>query len=321
MPEREPKFEEKIEEPKRESGVSKYVGFNPKQEESISEHFREGFKNQEDENIAFRKYEREKTEDEKRIIADILEKIPEFVKKYGGKPLNITLGHIHILDKGKIDEETKRKMEEPETGAAYLATHELLFIFDTGNNLKNALHIVHELIHFNSFQSVELKKAEKPEYKLRRMGFEIHTKNDEVFFKDINEAVTVELEKRFDKQHFESINAISNDVETRNRIKGYANGKGDDIALAITKKLESGKWQTTIENYTYPKERKKLSKVIEEIYEVNKEEERFNSSEDVFDIFAQAVMTGRLLKIADLCERTYGKGSFRALGEETKSKK
>lgn len=320
MAEREPKFEEKIEEPKRESGILKYVGFNPEQEESISEHFKEKFKNQEGEDIAFRKYEREKTEDEKRMIADILEKMPEFIEKYGGKPLNITLDHIHILDKAKMDEETKRKMEEAETGVAYLATHELLFIFDTGNNLKNALHIVHELIHFNSFQSVELKKVEKPEFKLRRMGFEIHTKNVNVFFKDINEAVTVELEKRFDNQHFESIDAISNDAETRNRIKWYAKGKGDDIALAITKQLESGEWQTIIENYTYPKERKKLNKIIEEIYEANKEEEGFNSPEDVFDIFAQAVMTGRLLKIADLCERTYGKGSFRALGEETKKK-
>lgn len=305
--------------PIRESGVSKYVGFNPVDKLSISEYFKENFKNQGREDIFFGKFERGKTEDEKKMIVDILAKMSTFIEKYGGKPLNITPEHIHILDKEKIDEEEKERLEKSKTGAVYLATKELIILFDSKDNLKNALHIVHELIHFNSFQSVQLTDAEEKEFDVRRIGFEIHTKSGDVLFKDINEAITVELAKRFDAEYFAFMEAISDDVKLRNDIRKNANGKADDISI-ITKNEtnKDGKTKFILEYYTYKEERKKLQEIIDQIYDKNYEE--FNSKEEVFAVFAEASLSGKLLKIARLIEKTYGEGSFKRLGEATKKK-
>lgn len=55
--------------------------------------------------------------------------------------------------------------------------------------------------------------------------------------------------------------------------------------------------------------------LIDDLY--NKNAGSFASREEVFNLFARAVMTGRLLSVARLLEKTYGKGSFRELGEKT----
>ena len=56
--------------------------------------------------------------------------------------------------------------------------------------------------------------------------------------------------------------------------------------------------------------------IIKEIYMGNRE--NFESEDDIFNLFAKAVMSGELLPVARLIEKTYGKGSFRKLGQETK---
>jgi hypothetical protein len=46
--------------------------------------------------------------------------------------------------------------------------------------------------------------------------------------------------------------------------------------------------------------------------------EQFSTQEQVFDVFASAYFSGRLLPVARLIEKTFGSGSFRKIGEETK---
>ena len=58
-----------------------------------------------------------------------------------------------------------------------------------------------------------------------------------------------------------------------------------------------------------------MNTLIGEIYVKNSES--FSSEEDVFKMFAEAVMTGRLLKVARIIEKTFGKGSFRQFGIDT----
>ena len=57
---------------------------------------------------------------------------------------------------------------------------------------------------------------------------------------------------------------------------------------------------------------KRFNLLLEEICKKNPE---FSSTDQVFDIFAKAVMTGKLLKVARLIEKTFGMGSFREIGE------
>ena len=66
---------------------------------------------------------------------------------------------------------------------------------------------------------------------------------------------------------------------------------------------------------SYRSERERLYTMLEEIQKANSEE--FKSTDEVFNVFARAQLSGRLLPLARLIEKTYGKGSFRKLGKET----
>src|SRR3989338_4959424 len=68
--------------------------------------------------------------------------------------------------------------------------------------------------------------------------------------------------------------------------------------------------------YSYTNERAGFASLVELLYEKNKNE--FDSYEDVFKLFSQAMFKGHLLPIARLIEKTFGKGSFRTIGQKTK---
>ena len=295
------------EEQKRESGVQRFIGFSPEDQKIYTEHFKEIFKEQQDPLISFKKYEREKTEGEAQYVTAILERMPEFIRRFGGNPLNLNMDHVHMLDNGKMDDDYRKKIEGK--GACYLARQELMFMIDSGNDLDNACHLVHELIHFNSFQSIEPvpTKGEKV-FSSRRVGLEIFSNaKDKMFFEDFNEAVTEELAKRFDKEYFELIPRIADQVKNRNDVRTLLADK-DDIQLVRTKESGEIEWR----NYAYSKERANLNKLIDQIFETNKD--NFKDREDVFKVFAEAALSGNIMPLARLVEETLGKGAFRQLG-------
>jgi len=141
------------------------------------------------------------------------------------------------------------------------------------------------------------------------------TRDEERYFSDVNEAVTEELVKRFDKLYFSSIPALQEEWQRREEFK-MQNDVPDDIVTVTTQQQIDGKWETFIYPYGYEKECKKLWSLIREIYEQNKGD--FSSQEEVFTLFAKAAFSGRILDVARLVEKTFGKGSFRKLGERTK---
>ncbi|KKR23547.1 MAG: hypothetical protein UT53_C0014G0020 [Candidatus Yanofskybacteria bacterium GW2011_GWD2_39_48] len=193
---------------------------------------------------------------------------------------------------------------------------------------------MHELLHFNSFQSfqdankgkkfhLERDEDEDDEKELvilgpRRIGFEIFSeKKNKVFFYNLNEAITEELIKRFDKRYFSRLTLTKREYEIPGKRTegGDHEIPADDLAVARDFKTKNGPPIKLREGYGYSEEREKLNALIREIYVKNSES--FSSEEDVFKIFAEAVMTGRLLKVARIIEKTFGKGNFRQLGINT----
>ena len=71
-------------------------------------------------------------------------------------------------------------------------------------------------------------------------------------------------------------------------------------------------------SYPYHDERQQFNALVDELYVKNKDD--FESREQVFDLFANATLTGRLLTVARLIEKTFGKGSFRMIGERSADK-
>jgi len=145
---------------------------------------------------------------------------------------------------------------------------------------------------------------------------------------DLDEAITVELEKRFDQRYFGEIRALSD--EFREREAGRDTALTDsqdeddknllnDVAVISKSKREnpdgSGVISVSLESYTYPKERKRLRSLIDKIYNKNKDD--FVDQEAVFKVFTKAYFTGRILPLARLIEKTLGKGAFNKLAKDT----
>jgi len=296
----EPRFEEEKDEQKRLSPISRIVGLSEEGEREMHKNFEEIF-----ENKKFDEAERVKTPEEEEMIKDILEKMPEFIKKYGGKPIDsITPNHIHFLDKNKMAGQESDDVNLSGASGAYNPVAQFLYIIDGGNTIRNANTVCHELFHLNSFQSVWFRDyAGEEAFQIRRIGFEVHSKNDgdTVYFHELNEAITEELAIRFDQKYFEGIGSLSKEALMRKRFIENAG-----FVKELLQNAQS----------SYHAERSKLNKIVKDIFEKNSD--KFESQEEVFDEFARAYFTGRMLPIARLVEKTYGKGSFRKIAEETK---
>jgi hypothetical protein len=277
----------------RDGGVSRIIGATPEEEIDALEYERSLFKDQSGKEVTIgeKKFrmedvEREKTPEEREIIAGILAKMPEFVKQCGGTPVNLSEDHIHIIDRGKLDEETQRQLKESRMMGMQDTNQAAIFIFSCDNIVLFASGVTHEVIHFNSFISEDKIKGEKRLVN-RRYGLAIPIRKNikNLYFNEINEAVTEKLAMLFGEKYFCEIPSVAREID-----------------------------HTTIENYTSA--RNKIDGFIDALYEKNKD--NLPSKEAVFNLFVGGYFTGNILPLARLVEKTYGKGSFRRAGELSK---
>jgi hypothetical protein len=181
-------------------------------------------------------------------------------------------------------------------------------------------------MHFSSFTSFSLLPSELPEgappivragekeLLVRRIGLNIFDDvNARRFFRDLDEAIIEELTKRFDSRYFGQIVSLSEEYSERKKIRSGVNNP-EEIAAVLTSQLENGEWQSEIIGYAYKKQRDRLNVLVKETYERNSG--HFTSTEEVFKVFAEAVLSGRLLELARLIDQTFGRGTFRKLGLE-----
>jgi len=56
-----------------------------------------------------------------------------------------------------------------------------------------------------------------------------------------------------------------------------------------------------------------LNDLLDKLYQKN--QDKFKDREQVFDVFAKSMLSGNLLPVGRLVDRTLGKGTFRKIGE------
>lgn len=298
----------------RKTGISEVVGEDLATEERFLAFYEQIFEDQK-----LDEYEIPKTKEDIEVVEGILEKMPEFVKRYDGKPVPLKLKHVHFFDAEKIPFETGDNIS---ANGFYHPSTQSIGIVDQKSILVNARAVVHEVLHFNSFLSVQSEgEGEKPG--IRRSGFEIKTFEKEIYFYDINEAVIEELASRFHKEYFSSIAHLS-EAEVDSNLPPSAR----EFVFAYPEERE--KLQTIIRDICFKKlgitpSKEDYEKKSDEEFEEGLGEEikikLKKLKEEIFNLFAKAVMSGRLLPVAREIEKTYGKGSFIGIGEQTKEKK
>lgn len=283
----------------RESAIFGVVGVGPEEGEIIKESIK-----------PFVIPEREKTAQEIEIIKGILDKMPDFIRKYNGVPVNTTSEQIHFIDRKSDDEYVKKALKEGIDAFFDLKSRQI-GVLDTENQLCNSRLLVHELMHLNSFQSLQLKDKKKKILCPRRSGLIVHNKVGHQFFSDIDEAVVEELTDRFDKEYFKSIPQLAKELKQREELRSALIDKNpqDKDFLRSAAFIANTPEGDLVFHYMDEEERK-FNELIKNICSKS----FFNSSEEVFDVFAKALMSGNLLPLARLVERTLGKGKFRELG-------
>lgn len=270
-------------------------------------------------------FEREPTQEEKEIIFEVFDRLPDFIKEYGASQERFTdFKQVHILDDHIInqDEKIKSFFERNIDGRYSPSTGRIEILQKESNYMRMAHALVHELMHANSFFSITLKKDDEGTEQnllasLRRFGISSNEKcnignMDKQLFNFMNETVTEELTKRFCERYFPEMRLLKDRFTklkgTRTQIELL-----DSPTVAILSELLDSQ-----SLYSYINERADFVSMVELLYETNKDE--FNSYEDVFKLFSKTMFQGHLLPIARLIEKTFGKGSFRTLGQKTKER-
>ncbi len=338
---------------KRESGVTKVAGVGPDTEKAILEFFGRRFSLKE--KLPFEKEKSAELNQMISQISNYMKEFAaEYsAKSLDIPPENI---HILDETKMPPERKEMIFKKVGKVPAVFSLGEQQIFIFHVppwaSNSLGLARFISHEMLHNISFQRAELKPDQGGKMKgiikitgrreggdvqtmvilPRRMGFKIMVKDKKkdkeiAYFHFLDEAIITELTMRFDWRYFSKIPLIAEGKEYKTREEYYENFSNQEARDKARRKYALA-WD--LENYQidgenvvsaqiipreYEQQREKLNELIDELYEQNKD--KFGDREEVFDVFARAVMTGRLLPVARLIEKTFGKGSFREIGEDS----
>lgn len=325
--------------------MSKIVSVEAADEVAILDFFKKEFEGEKKSPI-----EKERPKELDDLIPIINVFLREFLSRYGVDSIDIPAKNIHIIDQSKLTPNQLQVLRQKyeNVKGIYLPERQHIFVFrdySEGRKLAFLQTLVHEMLHLNSFLSFQkLREGEEAEggYKLvgkletgeektvslglRRLGFRLWSRSGDVYFYDLDEAIISELVMRFDWRYFFQLPQLAKECQRRQEALeriSHSSGKSIDelrgkIANVREERLENGSLTVTLEEYSWKKERDELYKLVDDLFEKNKS--RFSSREEVFDVFARAVMTGRLLPVARLIEKTFGKGSFREIGERMKAR-
>lgn len=307
----------------KDSGVSRLVGGTREDEKEFFEYFKTIFESHK--HTEKLEEEREKTSEEIELIKQINKLMKKYVEDCDGYFIEVCPENIHICDIEKLGEQIKKETLEGTlfyTGGSNPDWQGIL-VADEHSKLILSKTIVHELLHFNAFVSYSffgknLKKMER-----RREGLLIFTRGG-MAFQALGEAIIEQLAIRFDEKFFSRLDYLSDELKLRDKLRKKhiqrgETGEAKDLFGVATKKLPDGRYESTEKfDNAYKQERQDLWRLINDIYDKNKE--KFASAEDVFQIFVRAVFDGNLFPVAKLVERTFGKGSFRRIGKEDAKK-
>lgn len=317
----------------KESGINRVVGFESEKEEEFLQYFKDKFET----NTADSK-EKEKTSEEQEMIERINTGMKDFLTQYGVEAIEISSDNVHVLDKTKFTEAELKKIQEQfgtENGFYSALKQGVAIMKDyDASKLSFLQTLVHEMLHLQGFYSYQKSsqetadltlsnKDESASMNIRRSGFSIGTTDGKrLLFHKLNESVITELEIRFEKMYMTKWPELEEELKARDEyIKQVAERDRAPIEKVSQTVAEIKGDKSTgyiWVSYPYYEERQQFNSLVDKLHERNKDD--FESREQVFNLFADATLTGRLLPIARLIEKSFGKGSFRMIGERSADK-
>jgi len=236
------------------------------------------------------------------------------LERHGLKPLDVPPENMHIFG-------NNLSLDGSEIGGIFLPPDQLTIVREGRSLIEFADFVAHELIHFKSFGAVQVPSgADDLDFEYRS-GFSAHSRDGKrSFFHAIDEALTEQLSKGLVESLKTSGNSLlADEVEEMQRVLAEY-GQNPEFATDVmtARYLEDGhpmkgRYNVMATHYIYQEERAILNSLIDKIF--SKNSGRFTTKEEVFDLFAKGKLQGNFLGIGKVIERTFGKGTFRKLGE------
>ncbi len=162
-------------------------GISDIEKEKILQGMEERFDDQEFEDLVGK--EREKTHEELEII-DLANKITnELRRRYGLENFDIPPQNIHVIKESEWPEDKKGN-------ATYISEYQGVAAREQDSNISFLKKTIHEMVHFKSYNAMQVTRSEDPEAEEYRIGLTVHTRDGQVmYFRNLNEAVTEEITK------------------------------------------------------------------------------------------------------------------------------
>ena len=271
--------------------------------------------------------EREKTSEELQIIQLANRATNEVRRKYGLRDFEVPAENIHVI---KEDEWPKRWRGSAE----YAARLQGVAMREEHSNIAFSQKTVHEMLHFKSYNALQVIGSEHPQMDDYRVGLTVNTRDGKVrYFTNLNEAVTEEMTKEivfrikddvlFEKEVEQTLaladrypNMVTADGKKLfNNDTYYAEFMDKETVRDVIGRFFGTERSRTVASheFSYKRERRILSVLIDKLFERNPKE--FHEPDEVMDIFREGMMTGNLLRLGKLIDGTFGAGTLRRIGE------
>lgn len=308
------------------SSFDRVIGNIPEQEkEQILLNKGECFNNQAFEELKGK--EREKTSEELEVISIVNEATNEVRQRYDLDDFDIPSNNIHVI--------AEEQWWGEKFDAIYRSDLQGVAMREQPSLVAFAVKTFHEMLHFKSYNALQITKGENPKMKVYRVGLRLRTRDgNESYFRNLNEAVTEKMTKKYMKKVFDNPIFSSEITQTKSIVAKYSKvqnklGKplfNKDTYYAVTESKKS--WKEAVgrlfgveeklkkimtQRFTYRKERDMLNTLIGKIFERNKD--KFQDKEGIFDVFEKSMMTGNMLLLGRLIENTFGPNTLRRIGE------
>lgn len=297
--------------PKREYPIERVVnaGSDEKDYEIVLKFLRERFGKQD----FLQDIECKKDEEEEKIIGWINEETNNLFEAYGVRPLDVPSKNIHI-----IPETLWPKSDNWENKPAFYDDHTQSILYrDCSSRSLLAYRLFHEEIHIKSHQAIQLiEENGQKKFELYREGLVLVSKKRDNFepqFRRLNEAVVETLAVNFWEKIAQDPR-FKDEMEELECIKTALREEGEESEQLINEicafTLDKEELETIY--FGFPIERAALTILINKISEKNRATPK---ESETFDLFVKSMLTGHMVELGKLIDKTFGIGTFKKIGK------
>lgn len=300
----------KINEPEKEdsekqSSITKVIGnVDKSKKEKIRKEYAERFADQKWEE--FEEKEIEKSPGVIKVINFVNEETNKLLKYYGLEKFDIKSNNVHLFYQDTFEELIPAGKTIKENADAFCSLQNQAVCFNTDqvhNKIDFAVRLFHEDCHLKARQVV--RAYNDREGNIARAGITFISKEKTIRLLNLYEGLIEELTKIFYHKIVKKSPLFKEDIEKLEELKNSTENETIKASDEIYD-YQDNEWR----EFGYSKQRKILNALIEKLYFKNKDE--FKDKEEVFDLFAKSVFTGKL-NWGKLVNKTFGRGTFKKL--------